>query len=215
MAAATAAAIGLGAASAYGSKRASDRAGKYDEASEAATAQQARLTGVQADFAEELLDRYRKIYGPLEEKFAKAGQAGLNKGYLADRAQADVVQAYDRAEDITERNLARYGSTPDSGSYQAGLRDLRLGEAKDVAGARTNARLGAEDVEYSRMRDLVNIGRGAAEGGIASLRSATAGYGDIASQNAARAGRYGGAAGGLGEAAGGFFTEAFKSYGGG
>lgn len=64
---------------------------------------------------------------------------------MAGLAAADTNQAFDTEEGNFRRNLQRYGVSPTSGRAMSGLRDLSLGRAGAVAGAKTKSRISTED----------------------------------------------------------------------
>ena len=145
-----------------------------------------------------------KRLGEKVKNYASEGRIQQQEGLAA----TDVKSAYANQRQSFFRNMGRYGAKPGSGRFASSLRALALGEAGDVAGAKTRTRTGILD------RDLANeFGLSAAWQGRDS--SAMAGLGNSASLlgNAGSnlgSGFYrmaqglGGAASNLGSAAGGF-----------
>jgi hypothetical protein len=107
----------------------------------------------QADLAESDSAYYRGISqhqfdrSKLSEKYqdrlmtmadeADSGQAGNDE---ANRANADVEQAYGTGMGTMTRNANRMGVNPGSGSFAAGMQDMTNEKALVSAGAQTNAR---------------------------------------------------------------------------
>ena len=75
-------------------------------------------------------------------------------------AQADVTAGYQGAMDQERLGQSRMGLDPRSGASQAGLRDLQLQQAGDVAGARTQARHQAEEDQFRRRYTAAGMGLG-------------------------------------------------------
>ena len=75
-------------------------------------------------------------------------------------AQADVTAGYQGAMDQERLGQSRMGLDPRSGASQAGLRDLQLQQAGDVAGARTQARHQAEEDQFTRRHAAAGMGLG-------------------------------------------------------
>lgn len=115
------------------------------------------------EFGKEQQERYKKVYQPLEDKFAKEAQeydTEARREQEAGRAISDVGQAFDADRASAERRLQGYGIDPSmmrAGSLDA---SARMAEAEAKAGAGTNARRRVEDVGRSLRADVINMGRG-------------------------------------------------------
>ncbi len=86
-----------------------------------------------------------------KDAFYQQAMSGINVNQRADRAQADVAHAFAGTMDAANRQLARRGVGPDSAAYQGQINDNAIERAKAMGGARTSARIGAEQENFSRL----------------------------------------------------------------
>lgn len=128
--------------------------------SEDLAAMQIEIAATQTAIMEEQWDRYLSIYGPVEEEWVAAAQAGLPADYYVNRAAADVEQSFAQADEAQKRELASYGIDPSSARY-AGMQESQdVQKAAAKAGAMTNTRFAINDANYQRQSDVVKTGRG-------------------------------------------------------
>lgn len=110
---------------------------------------------------------YEKNYLPVEEAFAKSSLDGVENRseFLTSRAASEVDKQFANQRERTERDYGRMGlDDPGSGS-NAGLRrgfDVAQAAARadQVNNARINEERRVEDVNYQRLAQGVNAGRG-------------------------------------------------------
>ena len=130
---------------------------------EAYNARMAEIAEAQQAMAEEHYGFYKDYYQPYEKEQISANRElvplqmglqktalgvakeGLDPGTAMDEAQADVAQSFAGAQGSIGRNLARRGVRMDSGQGAQMQRDLVLGRAKAIGGARTMARQNVRD----------------------------------------------------------------------
>lgn len=160
----------------------------------------------------EFWDRYKSIYVPNEEKYAKAVDefdTTARRELEAGKAIADVSTAFD-AQDANRRRLMQsYGINPASGRF--GDEELRSGIARAAAGAgAANVARNRTEMQGLALREgLANFGRGlpaqAAQSTGLALSGSGAGQAGIAQQTASRNAGVG--------ATGAWFSGAQQGYG--
>ena len=123
----------------------------YGVATEAARKQMER--------ADKLWDIYTTEYLPGELNLVRESFAGIPVEQALGAASSDVQASYDKALDIGERNLGRYGISPESPQYQSLMANNALARAAAEAGARNLARSNIRDVNYQRRLTAANMGK--------------------------------------------------------
>lgn len=88
------------------------------------------------------------------------GESDVDIGDRMGQAQADVTQQFGKAQGQMERSLGRMGVTPGSGRSIGMQKDLALGQARGIAGARTTARRTGEQDRYGRLVSAAKFGLG-------------------------------------------------------
>lgn len=118
--------------------------------------QQAGLTGDyytamgQAGMPQQIVDT--------RSQFLQEAREGINVGERMGMAQSDVLSGFQGA--LSQQRLAdsRMGLRPESGAAMARSQDLAIGQAGAITGARTQARVGAEDEQYRRLQQAATTG---------------------------------------------------------
>ena len=113
----------------------------------------------QQKMSEEQYRIWKAQYLPLEREIVQAAGVGIDPGYYAGRAAADVNASFDKAGDINARNLNRMGIDASSGRFNQMDAELQIARAAAEAGASTQARNAAADVTYQRKMNAAAIGR--------------------------------------------------------
>jgi hypothetical protein len=134
--------------------------GQGIEAANKYYAKMAELAEEEAKRSRELWSLYKTKYLPGELAWAKQAFAGQPADQAVNRASSDVGASFDKAANIQARNMQSYGINPASPSYQANQADVQQARAAAEAGARTNARKGINDTNWSRRSQAVSLGRG-------------------------------------------------------
>ena len=88
----------------------------------------------------------------LVTSFMDDAMDGVDVGERMDLAQAGVQHGFKNARATTAKNISSYGLDPSSGMFASQNRGRELAEASNIAGARTKARVGAEDENFQRKR---------------------------------------------------------------
>lgn len=146
-------------------------------------------------------------FRPLEQGLVRDAQNFNTEAYraqMAQKAAADVQQAFQGAQSQSNREMARRGINPNSGAAISSMNANALRLASATAGAQTGARTQAEQLGYARRLDAAGLGRGLAGASTAAYQGAT-GAGSAGINTAMSAGnQYGQAFGqGAGYAMGG------------
>ena len=92
---------------------------------------------------------------------------------MAQKAAADVAQAFQGAQGISMREASRRGINPNSGAFGAASNANALRLAAATAGAQTGAHSQAEQMGYARKLDAVGLGRNLAGASTAAYQGAT------------------------------------------
>jgi hypothetical protein len=92
---------------------------------------------------------------------------------MAQRAAADVQQAFQGAQGQSNREMARRGINPNSGAAISNMNANALRLASASAGAQTSARSQAEQMGYARRLEVTGLGRGLAGAANAAYGGAT------------------------------------------
>ncbi len=85
------------------------------------------------------------------QKFLTASINGVDVNERMALATADVANAWKDAQGATARAAARMGVNPNSGRFRGIQADLDTRKAAQLAGARTQARVGAEQENHDRL----------------------------------------------------------------
>ena len=145
-----------------------------------------------------------KNLGEKVKNYASEGRIAQQEGLAA----TDVKSAYANQRKSFFRNMGRYGARPGSGKFASSLRALALGEAGDVAGAKTRTRTGILDRDLANRFGLAAAWQGRDSSAMAGLGNSASLIGSAGMNLGVGAQRLasglGGAASGLGNAASGF-----------
>lgn len=99
------------------------------------------------------------------QKFLEASTSGVDINERMALATADASSAWKDVQGQTLRANARMGVNPNSGRFQGVNAALDTQKAAQLAGARMQARVGAEQENYERLKNAANFN---ATGGILS-----------------------------------------------
>lgn len=119
----------------------------------------------QLEAANQMLPKQTELYGQTLDsmsqllpkqteagsKFLSAATKGVDVNERMALASADVGNAFRDARATTARANARMGVNPNSGRFQGIMAALDTQQAAQMAGARTQARVGAEQENFSRL----------------------------------------------------------------
>ena len=95
---------------------------------------------------------------PVKTQFFQQAAEGVDVNARVGRAQADVANSYKDVASKTVRNMSRMGVGPDSGRF-AGMNAANdINQAAAVAGARSQARVGAEQENFARLNQAMAYG---------------------------------------------------------
>ena len=164
--------------------------------------------------ADKWLSRYDELYQPIERGLAERVAEGPQYARAEGEATADVAMSFDKARQIEERRMQRYGLDPSTGRYRSRGRQYDLGRAASEVGARNIARRQEEDRDWARRMAFTRMGRGLETSAVGAKATAGAGYGAIGRQYFGLADKYGQSAG-RGFGAAGRMLSAFGGSGGG
>jgi hypothetical protein len=133
----------------------------------------------QAQQMQQAQDYYNYNVGtfrPLEQGLVTDAQNFNTEAYrsqMAQRAAADVQQAFQSMQGQTSREMARRGINPNAGAALAMQNTNALKLASATAGAQTGARTQAEQMGWARRLDAAGLGRGLAGASSAAYGGAT------------------------------------------
>ncbi|MCG8616352.1 MAG: hypothetical protein MI802_09065 [Desulfobacterales bacterium] len=108
---------------------------------------QTRLTQKQID--DQLTSMNERA--PVRTKFYQESLDGVDVESKANKAAADVAQAFAGSTDAMNRDLARMGVNPNSGRFTSTATSKALERAKLIGSAKTQARDNAEKENYTRL----------------------------------------------------------------
>lgn len=91
------------------------------------------------------------------KQFLQAATQGVDVNERMALATADVSNAWKDAQAAANRANARLGVNPNSGRFQGIMAAQNTQQAAQMAGARTQARVGAEQENYGRLKDAANF----------------------------------------------------------
>lgn len=184
-----AAVIGSAVVGAVASDSASRRASKAQEGASDA----ARL---QAEIGAEQWDRYKEVFGPLEEQYIKEASdyaSPARYARAAEEASATVGSQFGKARDRLSRTPGLDTSTP---GFSASMIGLDTAQAAADATAQNNARRRVEDTGWARRTDALSLGKGLPTNASTMLSNASTSLSNIganqqtlANNQAATAGR--------------------------
>lgn len=133
----------------------------------------------QAQQMQQAQDYYNYNVGtfrPLEQGLVTDAQNFNTEAYrsqMAQKAAADVQQAFQSAQGQSNREMARRGINPNSGAAISSMNANALRLASATAGAQTGARTQAEQMGWARRLDAAGLGRGLAGSSAAAYAGAT------------------------------------------
>ena len=131
----------------------------YKPFEQAQTAAQMSLIPGETALAQESVDAQREMIGmqmPVAREFYNQSLKGINVQDEIGKATTDVAQKYGQIGGQWRREAGRMGINPESGRFASIRRKMLRDQARDTAGAATNARRYAEDVNYKRLAGAMN-----------------------------------------------------------
>jgi len=144
---------------------------------ERVAAQQMAAQEQQMKQAQDYYDYQQKTFRPLEQGLvAQVQQYNTegNRAQLAAQASADAANAFQSAQGVSNREMARRGINASSGAALMMRNQNALGLAGMTAGAATNARRQAEQTGFARSMDVTGLGRGLAGASLGAYQGANA-----------------------------------------
>jgi hypothetical protein len=138
--------------------------------------QQMAAQAQQMQQAKDYYDYNINTFRPLEQGLVTDAQNFNTEAYrsqMAQRAAADVQQAFQGMQGQTSREMARRGINPNAGAALAMQNANALKLASATAGAQTGARTQAEQMGWARRLDAAGLGRGLAGSSTAAYQGAT------------------------------------------
>ena len=125
------------------------------------------------DYYKYQTDTFRPLEQGLVEQARNYNTEG-NRAQLAAQASADAANAFQSAQGVTNRQMARQGINASSGAALMMRNQNALGLASMTAGAATNARRQAEQTGFARSLDVTGLGRGLAGASLGAYQGANA-----------------------------------------
>ena len=122
----------------------------------------ARAADAQAAISQDQWNYYKQNFQPLESSLIQQAQTAGSPEEIAaaeGRASADVTGAYNQAGKTAANKMQTYGINPGSPAYVSGVESAGLAEGSTKAGAITNAYNQQKQLAYSKMLDVVGLGR--------------------------------------------------------
>jgi len=153
---------------------------QYDEMkplAERVAAQQMAAQEQQMKQAQDYYDYQQKTFRPLETGLVQRAQdynTEANRTQLAAQAAADAANAFQGAQNVSSREMARRGINPSSGAGIMLRNQNALGLASMTAGSANNARRAAEQTGWARSMDVTGLGRGLAGASLGAYQGANA-----------------------------------------
>jgi hypothetical protein len=126
--------------------------------------------------AQDYYNYQQQTFRPLEQGLVTQAQnynTEGNRQQIAAQAAADAANAFQTAQGVTNREMARRGINPSSGAALMMRNQNALGLASMTAGAATNARRQAEQTGFARSLDVTGLGRGLAGASLGAYGGAT------------------------------------------
>ena len=127
--------------------------------------------------AQDYYDYQQKTFRPLEQGLVAQAQnynTEGNRAQLAAQASADAANAFQSAQGVSNREMARRGINASSGAALMMRNQNALGLAGLTAGAANNARRQAEQTGWARSMDVTGLGRGLAGASLGAYGGANA-----------------------------------------
>lgn len=127
--------------------------------------------------AQDYYDYQQKTFRPLEQGLVAQAQnynTEGNRQQLAAQAAADAANAFQSAQGVSNREMARRGINASSGAALMMRNQNALGLAGMTAGAATNARRQAEQTGWARSMDVTGLGRGLSGASLGAYQGANA-----------------------------------------
>ena len=127
--------------------------------------------------AQDYYDYQQKTFRPLEQGLVAQAQnynTEGNRQQLAAQAAADAANAFQTAQGVSNREMARRGINASSGAALMMRNQNALGLAGMTAGASNNARRQAEQTGWARSMDVTGLGRGLAGASLGAYGGANA-----------------------------------------
>lgn len=127
--------------------------------------------------AQDYYDYQQKTFRPLEQGLVAQAQnynTEGNRQQLAAQAAADAANAFQTAQGVNNREMARRGINASSGAALMMRNQNALGLAGMTAGASNNARRQAEQTGWARSMDVTGLGRGLSGASLGAYQGATA-----------------------------------------
>jgi hypothetical protein len=153
---------------------------QYDEMkplAERVAAQQMAAQQQQMQQAQDYYNYQQQTFRPLEQGLVEQARnynTEGNRQQLAAQASADAANAFQGAQNVSSREMARRGINPSSGGALLMRNQNALGLASMTAGAATNARRQAEQTGFARSLDVTGLGRGLAGASLGAYQGANA-----------------------------------------
>jgi len=113
-----------------------------------------------AEMAKDVWNFYTETERPILEQYYQEATAKPDYRGAMDRASAGVATSFDASKDAVIRELTRMGVSPDSKKMADILTQLKSGEAKATAGARTGAMLTEEEKYRKRLSEAAGFASG-------------------------------------------------------
>lgn len=126
--------------------------------------------------AQDYYDYQQKTFRPLEQGLVTQAQnynTEGNRQQLAAQAAADAANAFQTAQGVSNREMARRGINASSGAALMMRNQNALGLAGMTAGASNNARRQAEQTGWARSMDVTGLGRGLSGASLGAYQGAT------------------------------------------
>ena len=160
-----------------------------DKAARDAMGAQTNLANQQAQIAQEQYDDWKNDFLPLQHDLVREARGAGSQMELdnaAEKANADVTQAFGRGKAELAGRLSSLGIDPSQGRFATTFGRYGLGEAAASAGAQNTARQSVMDKAWGKKLDVYGMGRGIPAQAGAGLGAAAAMQGQIGA-NAANA----------------------------
>ncbi|MES2942660.1 MAG: hypothetical protein V4772_07310 [Pseudomonadota bacterium] len=143
----------------------------------AGSASDLELKRLQMDLAQDQADRRKSIFNPLEDGLVnEARQYDSTERVQSEMGKADaaVVQAYDKALRSSGRDLLRMGVNPNSAKSLALRENANVDLALGAAGASTSAGRAVKEKGFGMRMDVAGLGRNLSTNQTAAANSAIA-----------------------------------------
>lgn len=122
----------------------------------------AAASASQAAISQDQWNYYKTNYQPAEQQLIDQARAAGSPEEIAaaqGRASADVTKGFDIANKSAANRMQAYGINPNSGATESAITSSGLAEGAANAGARTTAYNQQKALGYSKLLDVVGIGR--------------------------------------------------------